>query len=253
MKHVKILKGQPRRFALWELVPNWYKKLSRDHTDLVEIKSQLGWVIKPRLCGPHNLVQRIRSWRIKSLEQDFEYLYWKISNILFWNLFTSKWTEFIDWFGRITLNEDSCLESLEWFVESSFRVICVENPGLFPQHEPLVGTPIGKTGVTADRDKIEFRLFNSSHLNQVPWREVEGHYSPPIRARRIKWCERTCVCIELHGVSPRVQSYIISQCDYIIKTFSLYPHKQSLSTLNSVQRSKAVSWVRQNIHGRIHS
>ena len=67
----------------------------------------------------------------------------------------------------------------------------------------------GKTGVTADRDKIEFRLFNSSsifnitlreelfslpkkktkhvvlswfhgasHLSQVPWREVEGHYSP---------------------------------------------------------------------------
>ena len=67
----------------------------------------------------------------------------------------------------------------------------------------------GKTGVMADRDKIEFRLFNSSsifnitlreelfslpkkktkhvvlswfhgasHLSQVPWREVEGHYSP---------------------------------------------------------------------------
>ena len=56
----------------------------------------------------------------------------------------------------------------------------------------------GKTGVTADRDKIEFRLFNyssifnitlreelfsllfhgASHLSQVPWREVEGHYSP---------------------------------------------------------------------------
>ena len=67
----------------------------------------------------------------------------------------------------------------------------------------------GKTGVTADRDKIQFRLFNScsifnitlceelfsfteakinhaflswfcgaSHLSQVPWREFEGHYSP---------------------------------------------------------------------------
>ena len=66
----------------------------------------------------------------------------------------------------------------------------------------------GKTGVTTDRDKIEFRLFDSSsifniynpsrrvilfteaklnhalswfhgasHLSQVPWREVEGHYS----------------------------------------------------------------------------
>jgi len=68
---------------------------------------------------------------------------------------------------------------------------------------------LGKTGVTANRDKIEFRLFNSSsifnitlreellsslkhktnhaslscfhgasHLSQVPRREVEGHYSP---------------------------------------------------------------------------
>ena len=68
---------------------------------------------------------------------------------------------------------------------------------------------IGKTGVTADHDKIEFRLFNSSlifnitlredllsspkqktnhtslfwfhgasHRSQVPWREVEDHYSP---------------------------------------------------------------------------
>jgi len=66
-----------------------------------------------------------------------------------------------------------------------------------------------KTGVTANRDKIEFRLFNSSsifnitlreellsslkhktnhtslscfhgasHLSQVPWKEVDGHYSP---------------------------------------------------------------------------
>ena len=37
-----------------------------------------------------------------------------------------------------------------------------------------------------------------------------------LRARRIKWCERPCVCIELHRVSPRVQSDIISLYDYVI-------------------------------------
>ena len=45
--------------------------------------------------------------------------------------------------------------------------------------------------------------------------------SPWLRARRIKWCERPCACIELHRVSPRVQSYIISLFDYVIKTVSL--------------------------------
>ena len=39
MNHVKILKGQPRRFALWELVPNWYKVFPRDHIDQVEINN----------------------------------------------------------------------------------------------------------------------------------------------------------------------------------------------------------------------
>jgi len=39
--------------------------------------------------------------------------------------------------------------------------------------------------------------------------------------RRIKWCERLCPCMELHGVSPRVQSYIISLYDYVIKTVTL--------------------------------
>jgi len=39
MNHVKILKGQPRQFALWELVPNWYKVFPRDHIDQVEINN----------------------------------------------------------------------------------------------------------------------------------------------------------------------------------------------------------------------
>jgi len=42
-----------------------------------------------------------------------------------------------------------------------------------------------------------------------------------LRARRIKRCERPCACIELHGVSPRMQSHIISLYDYVIKTVSL--------------------------------
>jgi len=31
MNHVKLFKGQPRLFALWELVPNRYKSLPLDH------------------------------------------------------------------------------------------------------------------------------------------------------------------------------------------------------------------------------
>jgi len=49
-------------------------------------RSQLGWVIKPVL---HDLVRRIRFWKIKSPEQDFQYLYWTMSKILFWNLFVA--------------------------------------------------------------------------------------------------------------------------------------------------------------------
>ena len=34
-----------------------------------------------------------------------------------------------------------------------------------------VAVRVGKTGFTADRDKIEFRLFNSSSIFNVPLRE----------------------------------------------------------------------------------
>jgi len=31
MNHVQMLKGQPHRFALWELLPDWYKIFPPDH------------------------------------------------------------------------------------------------------------------------------------------------------------------------------------------------------------------------------
>jgi len=37
MNHVKIFKGQPRRFALSELVQAWYKKFPSDRFVQVEI------------------------------------------------------------------------------------------------------------------------------------------------------------------------------------------------------------------------
>ena len=52
---------------------------------------------------PHDLVRRIRFWRIKSPGQDFKYVYWTISKILFWNLFTCKGTCMMDWVGRSVL------------------------------------------------------------------------------------------------------------------------------------------------------
>jgi len=50
-EHVKILKGQPSRFVLKELVPNWYF-FPAEYFGRAE-KSQSGWVMKP---VPHNLV-----------------------------------------------------------------------------------------------------------------------------------------------------------------------------------------------------
>jgi len=42
MNHVKILKGQPHQFALWELVFNWYKTFPPDHFGRVEMKQPVG-------------------------------------------------------------------------------------------------------------------------------------------------------------------------------------------------------------------
>jgi len=40
-----------------------------------------------------------------------------------------------------------------------------------PAHVYELTAQIGKTGVTADRDKIEFRLFNSSSIFNITLRE----------------------------------------------------------------------------------
>jgi len=37
-KSCQLFKGQPRRFALWELVPNWYKSFLHDHFGQLKIK-----------------------------------------------------------------------------------------------------------------------------------------------------------------------------------------------------------------------
>ena len=82
---------------------NWYTANTNNFelTDSVSWKSkrQLGWVIN---IVQHNLVRRIRFWKIKSERKDFKCLYWTISKIIFWNLFTCKGTYMIDWVGRIS-------------------------------------------------------------------------------------------------------------------------------------------------------
>ena len=79
---------------------NWYNQniSTRPWWSGGNEKSNWTRVIKP---VPHNLVRRIRFWRIRSSEQDFKYLYWTISKILFWNVSTCKGTYMIDWVGRI--------------------------------------------------------------------------------------------------------------------------------------------------------
>jgi len=70
MNHVKYLRASPAEMP----VQNWYTANTNHFhlTDSVRWKStrQLYWVINP---VPHDLVRRIRFWRIKSPEQDFKY------------------------------------------------------------------------------------------------------------------------------------------------------------------------------------
>ena len=99
MSHVKKFKGQFRRFALGETVPKWYKYFPPDHLDRQKWTTQPCWVIKP---ATHNLVNRIRSWSIRSSRQDFSYLYETISEIVSWNLSYQKlkrndWLSRADW------------------------------------------------------------------------------------------------------------------------------------------------------------
>ena len=58
----KNIKGWPPRDAPSKLVPLWYKTFPPDQRGLVEMKNPTRWVIKP---VPHELVRRIRFWRIK--------------------------------------------------------------------------------------------------------------------------------------------------------------------------------------------
>jgi len=41
INHVKIFKGQPRRFALCQLVPYWFKKFPPDDIDQAEIYNSI--------------------------------------------------------------------------------------------------------------------------------------------------------------------------------------------------------------------
>jgi len=62
MNHVKIFKGWPPRDAPSKLVQLWYKTFPPDQRFLVEMKNPTGLSHKP---VPHDLVRRIRFWRIK--------------------------------------------------------------------------------------------------------------------------------------------------------------------------------------------
>jgi len=52
-------------------------------------------------CAEHQIFVGFR--RIKSSEQDFKYLCWTISKIIFWNLFTWNGIYMIDWVGQIDI------------------------------------------------------------------------------------------------------------------------------------------------------
>ena len=72
MNHVKIFQGQPRRFALSELVQAWYKKFPTDHFGQLEINDSTMLRNKTSTaysCAEDQILQ------LKSLEQDFNYLY----------------------------------------------------------------------------------------------------------------------------------------------------------------------------------
>ena len=87
MNHVKMFSGWPPEMPL----RSWYNCGTKHFrlTMMVRWKweTQLDWVIKP---VPHDLVRRIRFWRIKCPQQDLKYS--TIRKIRFWNLFTCKGT-----------------------------------------------------------------------------------------------------------------------------------------------------------------
>ena len=132
MNHVKIFKGRPCREAFCY----WYTAITNLFrlTILVlrKSESQLGWVIKPVL---HNLVSRIRFWRIKCFEQDFKYLYWTISKIIIWNLFTREGTYIIDWVARAGWIDRSWKKGFSFLSQNSVL-----------QSAPVGGSVVGVVG-----------------------------------------------------------------------------------------------------------
>jgi len=83
MNRVKIFQGQPPSFVLSELVQ---ANTSTNYFGQRKSTTHQCWAIK---LVPHNLVRRIRCWSVKSLDQQFKYVYWTISKILLWNTHTS--------------------------------------------------------------------------------------------------------------------------------------------------------------------
>ena len=82
VNHVKIFKGWPLWDAPSKLVHKWYKTFL--------LTSVVRWKWKTQLDSGEQ----------KSPELDFKYLYWRISKIFFWYLFTCMGTYMIDWVGR---------------------------------------------------------------------------------------------------------------------------------------------------------
>ena len=88
---------------------------------------------------------------------------------------------------------------------------------------------------------IYYTFYVTYHPCEYAYTYTYSPLSPSswLRARRIKWCARPCACIELNGVSPRVQFYIVSLYDCVIKTVSLF-----VGVAANIQIS-LVPWINQ--------
>jgi len=88
MNHVKKFKGWPPRDAPSKLVQLWYKTFPTDQRGLAEMKTPTRLSNKSSTawsCAEDQILENK-----KSPEHGFKYLYWTISKMLFWNVFTCK-------------------------------------------------------------------------------------------------------------------------------------------------------------------